>query len=132
MKRSHSLTRKKFCELLFWIMCDIKITSFYYFSDYMIKHCISVIQDSMRWLKDQTFVCDVKCCMKMFDLDQMSKVILPRRISVEIHKGSKERRKEENGLRLSFLSFPYSLAFRHQSFTCIHSFVLSCSFILNC
>ena len=53
-------------------MCDIKIISLYYFPNCMIKHCISVEQDSMRWLKDQTFVCDVKCCMKMFDLDQMS------------------------------------------------------------
>ena len=86
---------------------------------------ISVMQDSMRWLKDQTFVCDVKCCMKMFDPDQMSKAILPRRISVEIHKGSKERRKGENGLRLSFLSFPYSFAFRHQSFMCHSSFALA-------
>lgn len=61
-------------------------------------------------------ICDVNCCMKIFDLDQMSKAILPRRISVEIRKGSKERRKGENGLRLSFLSFKCSLAFRHQPF----------------
>ena len=53
----------------------------------------------------------------VIDLDQMSKVILPTHISVEIRKGSKERRKGGNGLRLSFLSFPCSLAFRHQSFT---------------
>ena len=120
MKRSHS-----FCELLFWIMCDIKIISFYYFPDCMIKHCISVMQDSMRWLNDQTFVRDVKFWMKIFDLDQMSKAILPRHISVEIRKGSKERRKGENGLRLSFLSFPCSLAFRHQSFTCPSRFALA-------
>ena len=31
MKRSHSLTRKKFCKMLVWIMCDIKIISFCYF-----------------------------------------------------------------------------------------------------
>ena len=121
MKRSHS-----FCELLFWIMCDIKIISFYYFPDCMIKHCISVMQDSMRWLNDQTFVRDVKFWMKIFDLDQMSKAILPRHISVEIRKGSKERRKGGNGLRLSFLSFPCSLAFRHQSFTlCPSRFALA-------
>ena len=28
-----------------------------------------VMQDSVRWLKDQIFVCDVKFRMKMFDLD---------------------------------------------------------------
>ena len=61
----------------------------------------------------------------VIDLDQMSKVILPRHISVEIRKGSKERRKGENGLRLSFLSFPCSLAFRHQSFTCPSRFALA-------
>ena len=61
----------------------------------------------------------------VIDLDQMSKVILPRHISVEIRKGSKERRKGGNGLRLSFLSFPCSLAFRHQSFTCPSRFALA-------
>ena len=55
----------------------------------------------------------------------MSKAILPRRISVEIRKGSKERRKGENGLRLSILSFPCSLAFRHQSFMCPSRFALA-------
>ena len=29
-------------------------------SDYMIKNCVSIMQDNMRWLKDQTFVRDVK------------------------------------------------------------------------
>ena len=39
MKRSHSLTRKKFCEMLVWIMCDIKITSFCYFRLHDQKLC---------------------------------------------------------------------------------------------
>ena len=55
----------------------------------------------------------------------MSKAILPRRISVEIRKGSKERQKGETGLLLSFLSFPCFLAFCHQSFMCHSRFALA-------
>ena len=39
MKRSHSLTRKKFCKMLVWIMCDIKIISFCYFRLHDQKLC---------------------------------------------------------------------------------------------
>ena len=124
MKRSHSLTRKKFCKMLVWIMCDIKIISFCYFRlhDQKLCQCYARQHEVAKGSNIRSW-CNIlnENVWSRLNVESNSTQTYPSRYT----KAAKKRRKGENGLRLSFLSLPCSLAFRHQSFMCFSRFALA-------
>lgn len=57
---------------VFFILFFVSFSKYEIFGGKALKdfHSMSCVAQIMGWLNDQTFTCEARCWMKMFDLDQ--------------------------------------------------------------